>query len=75
MLRQMWGRRTIKNLLKELESYWKVEPKEVKVLYNFGNREDSILSRWEPEELPLKLPVPSGKAKYMKRPIVNQYRE
>ena len=35
----------------------------------------SILSKAEHVKFCLNLPGPSGKAKYFKRPIVNQYRE
>ena len=34
-----------------------------------------ILSSADHEEFCVKLPGPSGKAKYSQRPIVNQYRE
>ena len=54
---------------------WKVQPKEVIVLYICRNNSWSILSSTEHVKFCVNQPEPSGKAKYIKRPIVNKYCE
>ena len=54
---------------------WKVGPQRVIAPYTGRDEVDRILSSAEHVKFCVNLPEPSGKAKYVERPIVNKYRE